>query len=56
LPRVASDCAGSPDRELTSEKSGSIDDPETRSDAGVCRSDPRLGVSKGQGKGNPKSR
>jgi len=56
LPRIASDCIESTDRALTSEKSCSVDDQKNQSDAGVCRADPRLSVSKGQGKGNTKSR
>jgi hypothetical protein len=40
---------------LTPEKSASIDDHKSRSDAAVCGSDPRLDVSKGQGKGSAKS-
>ena len=55
LPRVASDCVTSPDRKSEAETSDSIDDQKNRSDATVWRSEPRLGVSKGQGKGNAKS-
>lgn len=55
LTRVASDCAESPDRELDPMKSSAIDDQTNSSDAAVCRSEPRLGVSKGQGQVNAKS-
>ena len=55
LPLVAEDCVESPDRELTSEKSGSIGVQTDRSRAGVCGFDPGLDVSKGQGKDKPKS-
>jgi hypothetical protein len=54
-PRVASDCGESSDRESDSMKSSAIDDQKDSSDAFICRSEPRLGVSKGQGKGNAKS-
>jgi hypothetical protein len=52
LPPVAAPCAEAPDRELDPIDTGPIDDP---SDAAVSRSKPRLGVSKGQEKGNVKS-
>jgi len=55
LPDVADVCVELPDRNSAPEKSGSIDEKKNRSDASVCRSEPRLGVSKGQKKGNAKS-
>jgi len=55
LPRVASDCAESADRESDSMRSSAIDDQKHSSDASVCRAEPRLGVSKGHRKGNAKS-
>ena len=55
LPPVARDCAESPDRESEPIKSDAIDRQDHSSDASVCRSKPRLGVSKGQEKGNLKS-
>ena len=54
-PRVASHCGDSADRESDSVKSSTIDDQKNSFDAPVCRSEPRLGVSRGQGKGNAKS-
>ena len=50
LPRVASDCIESPDRELTPETLASLDDPNNRSDAADCGLNPGLDVSKGQEK------
>jgi hypothetical protein len=55
LPPVAGRCAELPDRAFASEKSGSIGDQKNQSVASVCRSLPRLGVSKGQEKGKVKS-
>jgi len=55
LPCVASSRVELPDRESDPIKSSAIDDQQDRSSASVCRSEPRLGVSKGQKKGNAKS-
>ena len=52
LPGVATACADAPDREFDPTKPSPIDD---RDDASVCRSKPRLGVSKRPEKGNAKS-
>jgi hypothetical protein len=51
LPRVATDCSESSDRESEPMKSSAIDDQKKSTDASVCCPEPRLGVSKGQGKG-----
>jgi hypothetical protein len=52
LPDVAADCEDAPDRKLAPMKSSPIAD---QSDAALCRSKPRLGVSKGHEKGKEKS-
>jgi len=51
LPLFANVCDESPDRELSPDKSASIDDRKNRSDAAVCGDHPPLDDSKRQGKG-----